>query len=215
MTSVTDSWVLWRFRNRHEDLGKFGERLWSRIMCDCGLMYVPLKDLPAINGKGPRMRGAGSDVILPDFDVTSGRRRAYMDSKCKTGPVLYEKANEWRQGIDRKDLVDYESMSAINRQKCFIALVEIFTDEKNPGEWSGTLLMQTLGELGSPIRGVSTQSHMVYWPRRKFVQVGTMEPKQIWDVSNGLEQTPESIRHEVGRLFARKESTAIQGRLFV
>src|SRR5688572_5556373 len=101
---VTDEWVRWRFRNGHEPLGEFGERLWSRLFVGCGMFYVPFKDFPIINRQGPRLRG--SDAILPDFQV-SGQRTALVDSKCKSGPVLYRKANEWRHGIDKKDFDSY------------------------------------------------------------------------------------------------------------
>jgi hypothetical protein len=211
MTTVSDEWVLWRFRNRHENLGTFGEMLWSRIILGCGLFYVKLADLPCEGGRGPRLKG--NDTILPDFDVC-GQARAYMDSKCKTGPVLYRKANEWRHGIDRKDARAYETISGLNRQKCFLGIVEIFTDEKAAYDWSGSLLMQSLGGLGAPLQGFSTQSHMVLWPRNRFEQVGVLAPREMWGIARGTGAISDSLRINVLAMFARKDSPPTQGRMF-
>lgn len=203
----TEEWVYWRFQNGREELGAFGERLWSRIFEGCGMYYIPLKDLPAVNGKGPRLQG--NDAILPDFDV-SGRTRAYVDSKCKTQPVNFHKANELRHGIDRRCWESYAAVSEINRQKFVLAIAEIF--ESDGHEWSGTLLMQTLGMLGNPIPGFSNQAHMVYWPRCAFTSIGTLLPLEIWDLSNGDAQPDEIVQSNIARVFQRRE--LIQARAF-
>lgn len=213
---MNDNWVVWRFRNGHEDLGKFGEELWSRIMSDCGLFYIPLHSLPALNGKGPRLQG--NDTILPDFEITSNGkvRRCYMDSKCKTSPVRYEKANEIREGIDRKSWDAYETISGINRQKCALGFVELFHPPVRRGEsvsdWLGALLIQSLGVLGQPIFGFSDQSHMVYWPRNKFHVVAlTVPPQKLYEMAKGAHPVDDGIRQNVKTFFASK-GPAIQGR---
>lgn len=210
---MTESNILWRFRNRHEDLGPFGERLWSKIWGDCNFWYIALATLPALNGKGPRLQG--SDTILPDFEVVGGteRRRTYMDSKAKTGPVLYRNANEWRHGIDRKAFEHYEAISGINRQKCLLGIVELFTNEKEPWDWSGALLMQSLGRLGAPLKGFSTQGHMVYWPRREFQQVGQLGVSETWELANGRGSVGSDIRSAINTFYGISE-VPIQSRLF-
>lgn len=213
---MDDNRVIWRFRNGHEDLGKFGEELWARIMSDCGLFYIPLHSLPALNGKGPRLQG--NDTILPDFEITSNGkvRRCYMDSKCKTSPVRYENANEIREGIDRKDWDAYETISGINRQKCALGMCELFHPPLRRGEdasdWLGALIIQSLGVLGSPILGFSNQAHMVYWPRNKFhVVARTVEPSKLYAIAKGTTKVDDDIRQSVQSFFSRKDPP-IQGR---
>lgn len=201
MSDMTNNNVLWRFRNGREDLGPFGERLWSKVILGCGLFYVKFADLPCVNGKGPRL--TGSDLVLPDFEV-SGMRRAYMDSKCKNRPVLYRNANELRHGIDRKYFEAYESVSAINRQRCILGLCEIFQEDGYT--WSGTMMMQTLGELGRPIAGFSNQDYMVYWPRQKFHEIGNFEPLDLWELASGELTIDDETRAEVHQFFSRNES---------
>jgi hypothetical protein len=206
--------VLWRFRNKHEPLGEFGERLWSRIFDGCGMFYVPFKDLPAVNGKGPRLQGTdATHAMLPDFEVTGTgrRRRAYVDSKCKHQPVLYRNANELRHGIDRKNWEAYEAIGAINRQRCILAVAEIF--EADGYEWSGSLLMQTLGKLGKPIAGFSNQDHMVYWSRRSFQQVAQASPSELWELANGTLFPDAGFIAEVESLWW-KADPAIQSKMF-
>lgn len=206
-------WVKYRFHNGHEPLGEFGERLWSQIILDCGMQYIKFADLPIVNGKGPRVQGGES--TLPDFDVSGGgkRRRAYLDSKCKNGPIEYRNAKEWRHGIDKKSWQSYQTVSEFNQQRCFLAIVEIFDDADKPYEWSGTLMMQSLGVLGKPIIGHSNQSHMVYWPWKKFEVVGRYPPGDLWAIANGTAKISEETKSAIEKLFSRSE-LPIQGRAF-
>lgn len=203
---MNDHNIYWRFRNKHEPLGEFGERLWKQVMLDCGFFYIQLSTLPALNGNGPRLQG--SDAILPDFEI-NGQRRAYMDSKAKTAPVLYRNANELRHGIDRKCLEAYEAISGINRQKCALGIVELFDEDETT--WSGTLLIQTLGVLGSPIRGFSNQDHMVYWPRRSFVEIASYREMDLWQIASGEAKASEETKVALRAFFARPDPP-IQGR---
>lgn len=206
---TTDDWVRWRLRNGFEDIGKFGEAFWKNVMADCNLFYVALADLPIVNGQGPRLQNSG--VVLPDFEV-SGIRRAYVDSKCKSGPVLYRVANSLRHGIDRKYYESYSAMSGINRQKCALAILELFVEHES-NEWSGAMLMQTLGNLGEPVGGFSTQSHIVYWPRRMFVECGRVGPLHCWNIAKGTDEISDEARVAVREFFGQREAP-IQGRMF-
>ena len=210
MPGETNDWVRWRFINGHEPLGDFGERLWSSIFCSSGMFYIKFADLPIVNRKGPRLQG--SDAILPDFQV-SGQRTVLADSKCKSGPVLYRKANEWRHGIDRKNYESYLAVSEIQRAKCCLAICEIFTNEDRNAsrEWSGALLMQTLGKLGKPIGGFSNQDHMLYWPRSSFAVVspGT-SPLRLWSMAQGECEADDEMRHVLRSVI--ESSEVIQGR---
>jgi hypothetical protein len=126
-----------------------------------------------------------------------------MDSKCKTKPVMYRKANELRHGIDRKDYEAYEAISGINRQKCILGIVEIFDADET--EWSGTLLMQTLGVLGKPIPGFSNQDFMVYWPRARFEDMGSYLPTDLWGMACGTATPSDETKSRIDAFVARRE----------
>lgn len=210
----TSDWVRWRFINKHEDLGEFGERLWSNIFRGCGLRYIKFADLPAVNGRGPHVQG-GSEETLPDFEVGSHVRRAYVDSKCKSGPVMFYKANEMRQGVDERCWRAYSAVSEFNRQKCILAIAEVFSlcDKQQTGdrEWRGALLMQTLGRLGKPLEGFSTMSDMVLWPRDRFAEIvpGT-SPQRFYGIATGQVEVDQELKERVLRVVNSPET--IQGR---
>ena len=181
MSGMTNNNVIWRFRNGHESLGPFGEYVWSNVIAACGFFYVQWSSLPALRNKGPRLQGA--DYILPDFDISTGRRRVHMDSKCKTQVVRYRNANELRHGFNQVDLNDYQAVAAINRARCVIGVIELFAEDGTT--WSGCLLAQTLAKLGPFIPGFSDQEHMGYWPRNSFSVIKAMEPLELWEAANG------------------------------
>lgn len=208
---MTDENVIWRFKNGHEKLGEFGERLWSRVFSQCGFLHVSLATLPPLNGKGPRLQG--SDDVLPDFEVTAGmeRQRVYVDSKCKTRPVLFKLANELRHGIDRRDYEHYDAVAGMHKQKCILGIIELF--HENGRDWSGTLLINSLGRLLSPINGFSDQDHMVYWPRHRFFEVGAYRPLQLFALAHGNQPVEPLTKERVTQAFVlRKED--IQSRLW-
>lgn len=209
MKDPDDNWVLWRFRNRHEPLGPFGESLWANIIDSCGLYYVQLSTLPALNHKGPRLQG--SDAILPDFDV-SGRMNAFVDSKAKSQPVEFRLAHELRHGIDRKCYESYSAVAGIQRRKCALAIVEIF--KQNGNAWSGALLIQTLHALGGSVNGFSDQEHMCYWPRKRFVEIGSIDPAPLWRMAHCGEKPPESVIDGVNEVLKRQPDPQIQARMF-
>jgi len=210
----THDWVRWRFINKHEELGDFGERLWSHIFRGCGLRYIKLADLPAMNGRGPSLQG-DSDETLPDFEISGQQRRAYVDSKCKSGPVMFYKANEMRQGVDTRCWESYKTISEIHRQKCILAIAEVFTlcDKQQPSnrEWSGALLMQTLWRLGPPIKGFSTMDDMVLWPRSRFAEIvpGT-SPLRFYGLGTGQVEVDAELKERILRVLTAPE--VIQGR---
>ena len=151
------------FREAGEsELGKFGESAWRNIFQFAGINFIPLCNIQ--DGGAPLMHGQVK-TILPDFDVSTNRFNAYVDSKCKRKSVMYWKAKEVRHGIDRRNWQHYVSISEFNRKRCLLGIIELFDDSEH---WSGSVLAQSLSILGSPISGFSNQSHMVYWPRNKF-----------------------------------------------
>lgn len=213
MNGMTDENVIWRFKNGHEPLGPFGERLWTQVFNQCGFLHVPLATLPVRNGKGPRLQG--SDDVLPDFEVTTmgiDRQRVYIDSKCKSHPVFFVKGREWRHGIDKRNYQHYDAIAGMHKQKCLLGIVELFRDEENR-EWSGTLLVNSLGRLGVPFDGFSSLKDLVLWPRSRFYDVGRYEPSRLFGLAYGNNEALASTKKRLTDAFVIRRET-IQTRLW-
>lgn len=150
--------------------GENVEKIWANVFRRNGIGYIPLSKIDV--GKAPVLEDEGK-LILPDFEVSTSHRRirAYVESKGKRGPVLFQKAGQWRHGIDGYHWENYLAIAARNVQKACLAVLELFTDAHAKSVWSGSLLIQTLQTLGEPIRGFSNQRHMVYFPRSSFVEI--------------------------------------------
>lgn len=174
-----DRFVRWMRETPGEQLGAFGERLWSAIATGAELHYIPLSK---IDDRGAPMQRGEKPLILPDMEVNSPRFSVYIDSKAKRHPVYYRNAREWRHGIDRRNWNHYAAISEFNRKHCCLGIFEAFQTEAKL-DWSGALLLQSLTKLGSPIQGFSNQDHMVYWPRAKFTAVGTLTPIRAVEIT--------------------------------
>lgn len=186
-----------------EFLGNFGEAVWSNIFKASGVNYVPLSKIEV--GGAPMMLAKTGGTVLPDFDCAGDDWTAYVDSKCKTRNVLFRKTDQIRHGIDHKNWRQYQKVAAQFRKKCALAILELFTHE---GRWSGTLLIETLDNLGQPFGGISNQDHMVYWKRDAFTDLDSLTAMELVASSRG--QAVPSFQHEFRQVFA----PAVQRELF-
>lgn len=196
-------------------LQRIGESIWSNIFLGANVDYIPLCELPATNGKGPRMRGC--DTVLPDFDATGMRRRFYLDAKCKGHYAVYSNAgNQKRHGIDAKYWEAYTAIAAKNRQRALLGIVELFA-EHGAYRWSGSILVQSLYALGEPYRqhGVQTSQFkdMVFWPVERFhcLAVG-ISPSELRRMSREPVTWNTSIADGLAKVIAVPER--IQTQLF-
>lgn len=122
------------------------------------------------------MQWGPESIILPDFQVSGGRFNVFADSKAKRHPVVYRHAQEERHGINRRNWEHYATIAERSGQVCCIAIFECFRDEEVMC-WSGALLLQSLPKLGFP-PATSGRTEMVFWPRRSFINLGSLDPEQ-------------------------------------
>jgi len=188
------------------ELGRFGEALWSAVFSASGVRYVPLCRIE--NGGAPMLEGNGR-IVLPDFDAYGKGWTAFIDSKAKTNVVRFNLAKELRHGIDRRNWEEYLRCGVVARKKTGIAIVEVFGETKS--EWSGALLIESLRNLNPPIAGFSNQEHMVYWPRKRFVELDTLNPLELFEVAKNVRPAP-SYREELRQIF--NFDAEFQGDLF-
>lgn len=189
-----------------EKLGKLGERIWAAIIAASGLRYIPLAEIE--NGGAPMLEGQ-TKTILPDFDVYGMRRAVFVEAKAKTRAVVFRLAGEHRHGIDRRNYEDYMRIRWEARKRCGLGVLEILDGDSD--RWSGSLLIESLQELGQPIDGFSTQSHMVYWPRKRFRDLDSWSAVEI--IAHANEQSSPSYRNELIDIFAVKQEE-FQANLF-
>lgn len=216
---MNDRFLLNRFWNQTDnERGNFGQDVWRNVFELCGIDYIPLCNIQ--DGGSPKLRSDAIDTVLPDFDAGRGRHRFYADSKTKRNSVLFELANELRHGIDLKAWHEYSHVSEWNAQKCCICVLQQFAEVGRNGvtreskQWKGALLVNTLQNLGNPIRGFSNQDHMVYWPVKRFLIVAEhLPPQTLWLLGKGesidVKGIDKSVLHS---LIAKKE--ILQNRLF-
>jgi len=160
-----------------DGLWKLGENLWSKFFQMAQVIYEPLCDIA--RGGAPMTLG-GKRIILPDFNIHDPQFSVYLDSKAKKSAVKFRIANnELRHGIDKKSYLAYVDISETTRKHCWLGIFEAFTDVDHQ-DWSGSVLLQSMSALGEPFDGVGTlKGKMVYWPRQRFVNVGSVTPAQV------------------------------------
>ena len=168
-------------------LGQFGEAVWSNVLKPSGLRYIPLCQIA--NGGAPMVEAkrGGDALILPDFEVIGDGFDVYFDSKAKTQSVIYRAAKQERHGIDGRNYQHYLRVADATGRKAGLGIVELYRDcgPLKPREWSGALLVETLGNLRTPIMGFSNQEHMLYWTRKSFHELDTLTAIELLDVANG------------------------------
>jgi hypothetical protein len=162
-----------------DEIGRFGEALWARVFEGSGMNYIPLHRM---NGQGAPMAQGRSKMILPDFDVAGEEFTAFVDSKAKHQSVLFRRLSEVRHGIDRSNWEHYRRIAVQYKKSCGLGIVELFNHME---QWSGSLLIESLANLGEPIRGFSTENHMVYWPRKRFVDLDSWSAIDLHRIARG------------------------------
>ena len=185
-------------------LGKFGEAVWKTVFRSSGIGYVPLCNIEA--GGAPMMYGMNGNVVLPDFAINGDQFRACLDSKCKTGPVLWRRERQLRHGIDRKNYLAYQKYGYIERKNVGLGIVEFF-EEFHSTDWSGRIWVESFKNLGEPIPGEYDQKHMVYWPQKRFVNLDTFTAIELIDIANG-----KSCGSHIGvltKIFSEPEKQAV------
>jgi len=207
----SEAWVLSKIESYGKsELGNFSEHVWQNVLLRSSFNIIPLCRID--DGGAPRLRSEILDNILPDFDVISGRRNAYLDSKCKTNLVCYRIANnELRHGINLSHWQEYERIEGQHLKKCCIGVLQLYGLTK--AHWTGRLLANSLFRLGQPIRGHSNQSHMIYWPVRKFRVIAEfISPQELWELSLGPKKCDAVIKEQLVEMIG--DPVPIQGRLF-
>jgi len=192
-----DTEALRLYRDMSEEtLGRFGEAIWSKVFLDADFQFIPLCRIET--GRAPSIEGH-TRIVLPDFEVLCKTHSVLFDSKAKRQSVLFRKTNQIRHGIDGRLWQEYQRASRAAHKRAGLGIVELWAED---GEtWSGSLLVECLSTLGQPILGFNSQTHMVYWPRKLFVDLDSHSPSQLRRLANGHLTT--NYRHELEDIFGK------------
>ena len=178
------------------ELGRFGEALWGAVFRQSGFGFIPLCRIE--RGGAPVIEGV-DEIVLPDFEVLCQRHAVLLDSKAKRRAVLFRKANEIRHGIDRRLWEHYRRAAQIARKRAGLGVIELWEDDAKT--WSGALLVECFPNLGRPFGGFGSQPHMVYWPRKRFVDLDSHPADDLMLLAKG--ELDVSYRHELEDIFGR------------
>jgi hypothetical protein len=189
-------------RHGKEWLGNFGEKLWARIFASSGIRYIPLHKIE--NGGAPMLEGGSNREILPDFECSADGVSVYMDSKVKTQSIIYRKMSQERHGINKRCWNGYQRTANASGKMCGLGIVELFRDGPSV-TWSGSLLVETLTNLGEPIPGINGDRHKVYWPRKLFCDLDSFTACELVAIWRGEKQA--SYPTELMRIFSGKPPT--------
>lgn len=189
-------------------LGDFGEALWARVFAASGIQYIPLHKIET--GGAPMLEG-GDRSVLPDFDCVMDGRSIYIDSKVKTQSIIFRRLRQERHGINRSHWRDYLKAAAASGKMCGLGIVELFRDGPSI-QWSGSLLIETLGNLGVPFDSFNEDRRKVYWPRKLFCDLDSFTACELVAIKRG--ELKAAYPTELSRIFAATPSRLRQTSLW-
>jgi hypothetical protein len=182
-----------------DQLGAFGEDIWKNVLAESGWLYIPLARIA--DGGAPMARRNGEAIILPDYQACKDGKTVFVEAKAKTQSIIYNNAKQERHGIDLKNYVHYIRAAAASSLPCAIGIVELWREESYRGRlyWSGSLLIETLRELGDPRSENPETPPKVYWRRKQFRDVESFTAVQLYQLAYG--KLKRSFKFELDRLF--------------
>jgi hypothetical protein len=151
--------------------GTAAERIVRRWYQQHGSFVVPIHAIE--DGGAPYLAGLLRKHVLPDFQVSKAGFSRWVEVKYKDHCVLYQKAQEWRHGIDLPNWQDYLQVETETGIPGYLAILQY---RKGPGLSPDPLLLEAafaaLQDVTQedPARREHARRGMVYWPVSAFGQ---------------------------------------------
>jgi len=136
----------------------FEEWAAERLVED-GWSVLPLADLPARGGRGPRLRAGGRDPTLPDLQATKHGRHVAVECKRKEAADWGRVVGEWEHGTSRHLLDSYREYERQTGVATFLVIGEVSTQ---------SVYAQRVTELRVHFSYSPAMGHMAYWPRSQM-----------------------------------------------
>lgn len=169
---------------RPEWLGEFGEDVWRWVLHWSRWRYISLAKI--IEGGAPLAHASAGELILPDFDACYDGRGAYIEVKTKSQSAFFRKTGKERHGINQRNYEHYQRIAHEMRRHCAIAVLEMQSETRpRTLQWSGSLLVETLAELGDAEPGMNEWPPKVYWNRKQFSDLSSFSALELFAIANG------------------------------
>jgi len=146
--------------------GTEGERIVFEWLQKDGFFVIPTAKLPTTRRfSGPRMETDRLSRILMDAQIARQGVTRWIEVKTKSQDVWYQKAGEYRQGIDEQNFSDYQHIELVTGMEAWLAILVA-----SPGNSRNPILrmapLKRLAEHAKPMTGDPTAykgKRMVYW----------------------------------------------------
>lgn len=143
-------------------LGTWGERQVRRWCQQQGWFVVPMHLIE--DGGAPALVSELQKHVLPDFQVASNGRVWWVEVKTKTKAARFNKAQEWRHGVDLPNWEAYREVERITGIPGTLMIVQL--------EPELALLVAPFTHL-EPFTQICEPKDafprgMVFWPRDRF-----------------------------------------------
>ncbi len=183
---ATDAECLRVFRAATPEwLGVFGERVFETVARASGCYVTPLSRIQ--NGGAPMMLGNGDAIVLNDLDISKNGITRHLECKAKTRSIVYRNRKQERHGINDSNYRHYMNLESQTGSKLVLGIVELWrerVDSQDELYWSGSLLIQTMANLGNPV-DVSLgyeRPTKAYWPRKHFSDLDSFSPRELMEI---------------------------------
>lgn len=183
-----------------EQLGLFGEDIWKHVLYESGYQYVPLARIA--DGGAPLARSKNEVTVLPDYQAWSEGRAVFLEAKAKTRSIVYRLRSQERHGIDESNYLHYIRAAQQSSLPCAIGLVELWRERLEQRDvlyWSGSLLIETLRDLGDPRCENPENPPKVYWRRKLFRDMDSFTAVELYALAHGT--LKRSYKLELDNLF--------------
>lgn len=133
------------------ELGQWGEAQVRKWLESTGKFVVPTSCIE--DGGAPALTNLLRRIVLPDYQAFDGSGGGWWEVKTKTRAVKYQKANEWRTGIDLRHWRAYREVERVTNLPGHLVMIH------GNRELQGQLLVARMSELVVIPHSGSTSSY--------------------------------------------------------
>lgn len=150
-------------------MGKICEQVVDEYVRNIGWWRLEVSNL----GAGAMLHGpAGALIALDRLYVLGHGVTHWCDIKSKHGPVVYQKRDVCRHGIDERVWQHYLAVQKLTNIPAALAVVELKRARSDDCVFAPQLLWQSLKRLEECVRPSDSDNKMVYWDRDDFDVLG-------------------------------------------
>ena len=159
--------------------GAIGESLIARWLNWRGWHVLPVYEVEAQSGKGPRLFAKDRQLIAPDMLVLKGDTVLWIEAKHKDAFSWHRNTQQWTTGIDLRHYVDYCEVNDSTQRDVWLLFLHRGGQAKDsPPDSPSGLFGQSLLALRcreSHRHSNWGNSGMVYWGKDSLIKLASLE----------------------------------------